>query len=110
MGSLPISWQKGSDLLAHVRKWVKRVGVALGLVLLTVLAVRAYDAWRSPPVKAWHREVPHELDAQSHRCRRLGDVDESRGRRDRGGPHARSPTNYPPKTAPSPTAFPRIAR
>jgi alpha-beta hydrolase superfamily lysophospholipase len=46
-----------------VRKWIRRTGAALALVLLTVFAVRAFDAWRSPPVKLWHREVPHELDA-----------------------------------------------
>jgi alpha-beta hydrolase superfamily lysophospholipase len=34
-------------------------------VLLTIFAVRAFDAWRSPPIKAWHREVPHELDAKA---------------------------------------------
>jgi len=32
-------------------------------VLLTVFAVRAFDAWRSPPLESWHREVPPELDA-----------------------------------------------
>jgi alpha-beta hydrolase superfamily lysophospholipase len=32
-------------------------------VLLTIFAVRAFDAWRAPPIKAWHREVPHELAA-----------------------------------------------
>lgn len=32
-------------------------------MLLTVLAIRAYDAWSSPPLAPWHREVPHELAA-----------------------------------------------
>jgi alpha-beta hydrolase superfamily lysophospholipase len=32
-------------------------------VLVTVLAVRAVDAWRAPPLKLWHTEVPHELEA-----------------------------------------------
>ena len=32
-------------------------------MLATVLAVRAFDAWRSPPLKLWHTEVPHELEA-----------------------------------------------
>jgi alpha-beta hydrolase superfamily lysophospholipase len=44
-------------------KWAKRAGMALGLVLATILAVRAVDAWRAPPLKLWHTEVPHELDA-----------------------------------------------
>ena len=39
------------------------MALALGLVLATIFAVRAYDAWRSPPLKLWHTEVPHELDA-----------------------------------------------
>jgi alpha-beta hydrolase superfamily lysophospholipase len=50
-------------MLARVKILLKRIGLALGLVLLTVLVVRAFDAWRSPPVKLWHREVPHELAA-----------------------------------------------
>ena len=50
---------------ALVRKWLSRVAAALGLVLLTVLAVRAFDAWRSPPLKLWHTEVPRELDAKA---------------------------------------------
>lgn len=37
--------------------------MALGLVLATILAVRAVDAWRAPPLKLWHTEVPHELEA-----------------------------------------------
>lgn len=42
---------------------MRRGAFALGLVLLTVLAVRAYDAFRSPPLELWHTVVPHELDA-----------------------------------------------
>jgi alpha-beta hydrolase superfamily lysophospholipase len=34
------------------------------LVLATILAVRAFDAWRAPPLKLWHTFVPHELDAR----------------------------------------------
>ncbi len=40
-----------------------RVGLALSLVLITVLAVRAFDAWRAPPLSLWHTETPDELDA-----------------------------------------------
>lgn len=40
-----------------------RVALAAGLVLVTVLAVRAWDAWRAPPLKPWHTEAPRELDA-----------------------------------------------
>lgn len=34
-------------------------------MLLTILAVRAWDAWRSPPLSLWHTEVPDELDARA---------------------------------------------
>jgi alpha-beta hydrolase superfamily lysophospholipase len=33
-------------------------------VLITILGVRAYDAFRAPPLKLWHTVVPHELDAK----------------------------------------------
>jgi len=33
-------------------------------VLITILGVRAYDAFRAPPLKLWHTFVPRELDAQ----------------------------------------------
>jgi alpha-beta hydrolase superfamily lysophospholipase len=52
-------------MIAPARKWLRRLAAALGLVLLTIFLVRAWDAWRSPPIKAWHREVPHELDADA---------------------------------------------
>ena len=34
-------------------------------MLVTVLGVRAYDAFRAPPLKLWHTVVPHELDAKA---------------------------------------------
>jgi alpha-beta hydrolase superfamily lysophospholipase len=49
--------------LSLARTWLKRLGLAAALVLVTVLAVRAVDAWRSPPLKLWHTEVPRELEA-----------------------------------------------
>lgn len=45
-------------------RWVKRGAFALGIVLLTLLAVRAFDAWRGPPLELWHTVVPHELTSQ----------------------------------------------
>jgi len=51
-------------VLARVRKWLRRIGIAIGIVIATVLLVRSYDAWRSPPLKLWHTQVPHELDTQ----------------------------------------------
>src|SRR5687768_8983005 len=44
-------------------KWLKRTAVAAGLILATVLAVRAFDAWRSPPLALWHSQAPTELHA-----------------------------------------------
>jgi alpha-beta hydrolase superfamily lysophospholipase len=52
-------------MLATARLWLKRAGIATGLILLTILAVRAFDAWRAPPLSLWHREVPRELDADA---------------------------------------------
>jgi alpha-beta hydrolase superfamily lysophospholipase len=52
-------------LIALTRKWLRRLGLALGLVLITVLAVRAWDAWRAPPLKLWHTQAPHELRADA---------------------------------------------
>jgi len=50
-------------MLARVRKWLRRCAIAAGIVIATVLFVRAFDAWRAPPLKLWHTQVPHELDA-----------------------------------------------
>src|SRR5262245_6436834 len=40
---------------------MKWAAAALGLIVATILAVRTWDAWRAPPLKLWHTEVPHEL-------------------------------------------------
>jgi pimeloyl-ACP methyl ester carboxylesterase len=50
-------------MFAVARTWLKRAGIAAVLIFLTILAVRAFDAWRAPPLSLWHREVPRELDA-----------------------------------------------
>jgi alpha-beta hydrolase superfamily lysophospholipase len=63
LGSDPICWQKGPHLIAPLRKWLRRISAGLALVLLTILAVRAFDAWRAPPLSLWHTEVPGELNA-----------------------------------------------
>jgi alpha-beta hydrolase superfamily lysophospholipase len=52
-------------MIATARIWLRRAGIAVGLILLTILAVRAFDAWRAPPLSLWHREVPRELDADA---------------------------------------------
>ena len=42
---------------------MRRLAIAIGLILATIFVVRAWDAWRAPPLKLWHTEVPHDLDA-----------------------------------------------
>ena len=50
-------------MLVRVRKMLRRIGFAIGIVIATIFFVRSFDAWRSPPLKLWHTQVPHELDA-----------------------------------------------
>ena len=50
-------------MLARVRKMLRRIAIAIGIVIATIFLVRSFDAWRSPPLKLWHTQVPHELDA-----------------------------------------------
>ncbi len=44
-------------------KWLKWGAVVLAVALATLLAVRAYDSQRGPPLELWHTFVPHELSA-----------------------------------------------
>ena len=44
-------------------RWLKWGAVALAVALATLLAVRAYDSQRGPPLDLWHTFVPHELSA-----------------------------------------------
>ncbi len=46
--------------LGRLLKWVAALAAAS---LVTLLAVRAYDAQRGPPLERWHTFVPHELTA-----------------------------------------------
>ena len=46
-----------------VVRWLKWGAVALAVALATLLAVRAYDSQRGPPLELWHTFVPHELSA-----------------------------------------------
>jgi alpha-beta hydrolase superfamily lysophospholipase len=47
-----------------VAKLLKRAGMLLAAVVLTLLAVRAYDAQRGAPLSPWHTYVPRELTAE----------------------------------------------
>jgi alpha-beta hydrolase superfamily lysophospholipase len=48
----------------RVVKVLKWGAALLGASLLTLLAVRAYDAHRGAPLELWHTHVPHELTAK----------------------------------------------
>ncbi len=48
---------------AKVVKLLKWGAVIVGVSLMTVLAVRAWEARRAPPLQVWHTHVPHELKA-----------------------------------------------
>ena len=49
---------------ARLKNWLKRIGVWLALILVTIFCVRAWDARNSPPLKLWLTEAPHELSAR----------------------------------------------
>jgi alpha-beta hydrolase superfamily lysophospholipase len=48
---------------ARIARLLKWVGVLVGVSLATVLAVRAWDSQRGPPLELWHTFVPHEMTA-----------------------------------------------
>lgn len=50
---------------ARAIRFAKRLASGLALILLTVLAVRAWDAWRGPPLEPWLEVVPAELGAEA---------------------------------------------
>jgi alpha-beta hydrolase superfamily lysophospholipase len=49
---------------ARILKGIRRVFILLTIVVLTALALRAYDTQRGPPLAPWHTYVPHELTAK----------------------------------------------
>jgi alpha-beta hydrolase superfamily lysophospholipase len=44
-------------------RWLRRVAVLAAVALAAVLAVRAYDSQRGPPLQPWHLVVPPEPDS-----------------------------------------------
>ena len=48
-------------MLSRTLKMLKLGALVLGVSLVTVLAVRAYDAHRAPDLQPWHTFVPDEL-------------------------------------------------
>lgn len=51
-------------LIRTVKRALKLLAMGLGLVLVTILGVRAWDARRSPPLDPWHEFVPAEMHAE----------------------------------------------
>lgn len=47
----------------RVARWLGRVALVALASLATVLALRAWEASRAPPLLPWHTEVPADLDA-----------------------------------------------
>ena len=50
-------------MVAMLGTLLKRVAWGVAIVVLTLLAVRAFDSQRGPPLEAWHEVVPKELTA-----------------------------------------------
>jgi alpha-beta hydrolase superfamily lysophospholipase len=48
-------------MASMVVRLLKRGAVLAAVIALTLLAIRAYDAQRGPPLEAWHTYVPPEL-------------------------------------------------
>src|SRR5262249_16952298 len=48
---------------ARIRTILRRGAILLAVCAVTVLALRAFDAQRGPPLEPWHIYVPHELRA-----------------------------------------------
>ncbi len=48
-------------MTSRLLKLLKWAAALVGVSLLTLLAVRAYDAHRGPPLDLWHEFVPHEM-------------------------------------------------
>jgi alpha-beta hydrolase superfamily lysophospholipase len=50
---------------ARFMKILRRVAVVVAVSLMTLLAIRAYDSQRGPPLEPWHTYVPQELSAKA---------------------------------------------
>lgn len=48
-------------------RMLKRIVLLLGIVFVTLLAVRTYDVQRGPPLEPWHTHVPRELSGDEIR-------------------------------------------
>lgn len=48
-------------------RMLKRTALLLGIVFVTLIAVRTYDVQRGPELEPWHTHVPHELSGDQIR-------------------------------------------
>jgi predicted alpha/beta-fold hydrolase len=48
---------------SRMLRFLKRTAVLLGVMAITLIVVRIYDAQRGPPLELWHTHVPPELSA-----------------------------------------------
>ena len=56
---------------AMLKRLVKRAAWLAVVSALTLLAVRAFDSQRGPPLESWHTVVPKELTANRPRLRTI---------------------------------------
>ena len=80
---------------AMARKLLKRTAVVIVVALLTLLAVRAWDSQRGPPLEPWHTFVPTELTAEEIDQGRLGELPRGRERDLRRGARRGHATSSP---------------
>ncbi len=50
-------------MVAKALKLLKWGVVLVGVALIAVLGMRAYESQRGPPLQLWHTHIPHELNA-----------------------------------------------
>lgn len=53
---------KAANMTARLIKLIKLFVIIVAAVVVTIFAVRAYDARRGPPLELWEKFVPDELD------------------------------------------------
>ncbi len=50
-------------LMKSARRIVRRGLIVIGVIAMTLLAIRVYDTQSGPPLAPWHTYVPDELSA-----------------------------------------------
>lgn len=60
----PMIVRKDGIVRARLMKIMRRTALLLGVIVMTLLAVRVYDSQRGAPLEPWHTFVPGELKAK----------------------------------------------